>query len=568
MHQWHLRNRNSRIGLAALILVLAPGLRAQAPEAEVRARESAPPFQITVETNLVTVRVVVRDRQGRPVGGLTKDDFRLFDDGKPRPISGFAVEVGAAPAPTGGAPPAGTGSAHAIAAPFPERFVTLFFDDLHLEDGAVKQVRNAAWRYISTALRPQDRVGIVTSSGQTGTDFTADRNRLHDVLFKIAGHSRTLPTSHECPKIGEYQAYLMDQLLRSDAIEIAAAEGWECRCKGLNETAECADGERRMAIAQAAQIWDLADTQSLHALDLADAVVQRMSAMPGQRILVLVSAGFLTTTRGTMIDALIDHALRQNVVVNAIDAAGLYTRDAQDSILVYRHDLQNTKNQIENEGVSLQRDVLAAVAAGTGGTFFQNDNDFDAGIRETAQAPEIAYILSFALSDVKLNGRFHSLKVRLDKGGPFDIQARRGYFASAPAEAKAPAKSAIESLVFSQEQQQDFPATVTARTGASGLLIVIHVDIQPLRFRKEGDRNLDTLTFDTAVFDSDGKYVAGKESSLDFRLPGEKLQQLRQSGINAETRFRVPAGAYRIREVVRDTETGKTTTVNANVQVE
>jgi hypothetical protein len=51
---------------------------ADAPE--VRARDSAPPFQIRVETNLVTVRVVARDGKGRPAGGLhKKDDFRLFD---------------------------------------------------------------------------------------------------------------------------------------------------------------------------------------------------------------------------------------------------------------------------------------------------------------------------------------------------------------------------------------------------------------------------------------------------------------------------------------------------------
>src|ERR1019366_5190689 len=62
---------------------------------EVRAHESAPPFQIRVETNLVMVKVVVRDAKGRPVAGLRKEDFRLFDSGKPQDITGFAAETAA-----------------------------------------------------------------------------------------------------------------------------------------------------------------------------------------------------------------------------------------------------------------------------------------------------------------------------------------------------------------------------------------------------------------------------------------------------------------------------------------
>jgi len=47
----------------------------------------------------------------------------------------------------------------------------------------------------------------------------------------------------------------MDQRQQSDAIELATAEGWECHCKGINESGECRDAERQQAVAQAAQIW-------------------------------------------------------------------------------------------------------------------------------------------------------------------------------------------------------------------------------------------------------------------------------------------------------------------------
>jgi VWFA-related protein len=577
MQQWRWRNLHKRIGVPSLILAAGFGLRAQAPESEVRARESAPPFQIRVETNLVTVRVVVRDAQGHPVQNLHKDDFRLFDSGKPREILGFAVETAAGASPpttpstspaAGASPPTAPSTSPAAGAtPAARRFVALFFDDLHLDDGAVGETRDAAWRYLSTALQPDDRAAIVTSSSRTGIDFTGDREKLHDVLFKVAGHSRTIPTRGQCPSIGEYQAYLMDQRQQKDAIDIAVDEGWECRCKGINETGECRDTELRQAVAQAGQIWSLAETQSLNTLDLADAVVRRMAGMPGQRILVLVSPGFLTTTHGKMIDALIDRAVRQNVVVNAIDAAGLYTRDPRNPILISRMDLQTVKNQLVNAGLNVQRDVLAGIAAGTGGTFFHNSNDFNTAFRETAQAPELVYILSFSLADAELDGKFHTLRVTLNNSSGFDIQARHGYFANPQPAEKAPSKSEIESAVFSLDERRDFPATVTVIAEPSALKITIHVDIQDLQFRKEGDSNLNTLIFDTALFDHDGKYVEGKESSLDFRLPDAKLETLRQSGINAVVRIQIAPGAYRIREVVRDTESQKTTTLNSSAQV-
>ncbi|HLY18913.1 MAG TPA: VWA domain-containing protein [Bryobacteraceae bacterium] len=554
-----------KLKIAAL---MAAGFLARAQAPEVRAHESAQPFQIRVDTNLVVVRVSVRDAEGRPVGNLRKEDFRLFDEGKPREITGFTVETRSpktveAPASQPAVQP---GATTTPAAPAPQRFVALYFDDLHMETGGIGQTRDAAWHYVSTALRPDDRVAIFTSSDTGGLDFTADREKLHDALFKLAAHSRTNPLAHQCPAIGEYQAFLMEMRQQTDMIDLAAQEGYQCHCRGINDTAECADMERRNAVIQGAQIWDLADMQSHSALDMADGVVRRLAAMPGQRLLVLVSTGFLSATRASAIDSLVDRALRRNVVVNAIDAAGLRTKAYHDPILMAagRGDLETVKFRMENEGLEVQRDVLAGLAAGTGGTFFHNSNDFNQGFLETAQPPEISYVLSFSPADVRMDGKFHSLKVTVNNHAGWDLQARRGYFANLEA---APAKSEIQTLTFSQEERQGLPAAVTSITGGSSLTVKIHVDIGDLPFRKEADRNVNTLIFDTALFDHDGKYVAGKESSLDFRLPDARLDELRKAGINAQTSFPVTPGNYRIREIVRDAESGKVAALNSTVAV-
>src|ERR1017187_5868562 len=147
-------------------------------------------------------------------------------------------------------------------------------------------------------LRPEDRVAIFTSSNQVGIDFTDARAKLHDALSRLAPHSRTDPLSQECPAIGEYQAYLIAERQDRNALDLAAEEAREC-CKTRGECS--GDFSQR-----AAEIWDRAALQSLDALEVADGVIRRVASMPGQRILVLVSTGFLIATREREVGALIE----------------------------------------------------------------------------------------------------------------------------------------------------------------------------------------------------------------------------------------------------------------------
>src|ERR1035438_1174216 len=270
--------------LAVWIAMFAAGSGtvAQAPETpEVRGHESGPSFRIRVETNLVTVTVVVRDKDGRPVGNLEKKDFRLFDSGKLQEITGFRVET-AAPKPAAAEAPASKSgeTITPVARPTPERFFALFFDDFHMPIEDVTRTRSAAWHYLSTAVRPEDRVGIFTSSAKEQVDFTTDRDKLHDALFRLAPHSRTIPFMNRCPSIDAYQAYLIDQLQDPTALGIATAEGYECHCVGEgNPTPDCRGAQMQQARADAGQIWSLADSQSQWTLEAIQLVVRHLAAM-------------------------------------------------------------------------------------------------------------------------------------------------------------------------------------------------------------------------------------------------------------------------------------------------
>jgi hypothetical protein len=101
----------------------------------------------------------------------------------------------------------------------------------------------------------------------------------------------------------------------------------------------------------------------------------------------------------------------------------------------------------------------------------------------------------------------------------------------------------------------------------SKLIVSIHVDISSLRYRKEADRSVNTLIFNTALFDRDGKYVTGKEGSIELHLKDGSLEKFSKSGINAKTSFEVAPGTYRVREVVRDSESTGLSALNCEVQV-
>jgi hypothetical protein len=205
--------------------------------------------------------------------------------------------------------------------------------------------------------------------------------------------------------------------------------------------------------------------------------------------------------------------------------------------------------------------------------FFENSNDMDEGFRKVGALPEFAYVFGFSPQNLKFDGRFHSLKVSLSANARLTVQARRGYFAPRKAQDLAEQqKEDIEEALFSQDELSGLPVDVHTQffkmnERQSRLSVIAHMDLRPVHFRKQAGRNLNKITFVTAVFDRDGKYVTAKEKTIEFHLLDNTLNKLVQSGISTKTSFDVPPGAYVVREVVRDSEEGQLSGVNRMVEV-
>src|SRR5580704_15461073 len=165
----------------------APQTPAQSEKAvtEMTTHDEQATFKSRVD--LVMIPVVVRDGHGKPVAGLKKEDFQLFDRGKAQNISRFSIEK------AGGQTIKFSEDADAVAKPankeaesvIPQRFIAYLFDDVHASFGNLAFARQAAIKHISGDLTPSDRAAIFTTSGQGNVDFTDDKAKLLDAVNRL-----------------------------------------------------------------------------------------------------------------------------------------------------------------------------------------------------------------------------------------------------------------------------------------------------------------------------------------------------------------------------------------------
>src|SRR5580658_1128944 len=129
---------------------------------------------------LVEVLAVVRDGQGRTVPGLTRADFEVRDDGKPRQISAFSIQQAPPQTVTVPAPPKTTAAptAPVPATRPPKRTIALLFDDVNSKPSDFQLMRDGAIRFVKTGLAPGDRVGVFTMSQAYYLPFTSDAAEL------------------------------------------------------------------------------------------------------------------------------------------------------------------------------------------------------------------------------------------------------------------------------------------------------------------------------------------------------------------------------------------------------
>jgi VWFA-related protein len=565
--------------------------------AEVTQRDT--PFTFSTGVNLVLVPVVVRDREGRAIGTLKKEDFQLFDKSKLQEISKFSIEKAEAP-PTladtsietdaNGNPqskPAG-----AAAQPIAGHFIMWLFDDLHLSFGDLAQTREAAKRVLKESFAPGTRAAIYTTSGHTSLDFTDDRDKLDAALDQIKPWP-TIPTDavvKPCLDVSYFQADRIinandqqaalaaqaDYLSCPDAVGITAEASAVARQNGQTPNVQPYIAEPvRMLVLKEVEIG-FQDTRNT--LLILKGLVRRMSAMPGTRAIVMVSPGFYLVSDHRIDEMdVINAAIRNNVVISSLDARGLYSLtpggNADTPTGVTDPNTTNIKTNYERQAALANMDVLEEFAEDTGGAFFHDNNDFAAGLKLVATQPEYIYVLGFAPQNMKLDGSYHKLKIVLKNDAGLQMQARRGYFErnhlQDPAEE---AKEELKEAFFSRDEIHELPVELKTQFFKTGdlkatLSILARIDAKHLRYKKADGRNDNTLTVVGGVFDRDGKYVVGTQKVVDLKFRDQTLDALPEAGITVKTNLDVASGSYIVRLVVRDSAGNVMSALNGSVVI-
>ncbi len=413
------------------LLFCAAGVKAQT------AAGQAPEFTMSVDVQRVLVPVVVRDTTGDPVLGLKREDFQLKVNGKPYPISGFTVERRdlrgvKAPGPAAaegadGGGPAALQKSPGIPGSGKGRFLLFLFDDLHLTTEQLSFARKAAGEMLEAGFEPGDMAAVATTSGKTNSGLTRDRAQLQETLKRLVPQVIHAADGMACPNVGYYQADQIEN--RHNQMALGAAIQQVFACSPGMDAQRDRDQAERLAESAAMRALTLGHQDLQLTYYALGEFVRRMAGLPGERVVVLISPGFLRLSQEDITEEqkVLDLAARANVTINAMDARGVYTLEATASERSQGNArTMQTLQDFGRSAATSSENPLQELADGTGGRFFHNSNDLREGFRTLTEAASCVYVLELPVGDLKADGSYRRVEVKVNRGG-MQVEARRGF---------------------------------------------------------------------------------------------------------------------------------------------
>jgi VWFA-related protein len=531
---------------------------------------SQPVFKIPVD--VVVVSATVTDQKGEPVLGLTVDDFTVYEDGKPQPIHTFALESYKSLQATDPAQKvtAGVGVAEE-SEPTQPRLFSIVIDDLTTAREHYYPVTQAVRKFVEETLLPGDQVAIVSGSGRVQHPFTTDKQLLHAALGDLYRKLETsTATRSSCPVMTDLQA----QRIASggadiDSLNVAVQEAIICLHMEDAPQDMIPDIVRAAASGQVseAQYRNRALLRSLRQH------IRSLKHFEAKKNLILFSDGFLFEDLTYELQDIVDQALRAGVVLNAVDARGLYvgTFEASDNLRI-PYQLLMAKQRLLSEDVRIQGDPLNMMAHDTGGIFHQDSNDLHAGLKRISERQTHFYVLTYAAPSQKADGRYHRIKLEVSRPG-LQLSYRKGYYAPK------------EQLTFERRRKEDILEALQApgnvnqipiRTGyvyyrldesRYEVELLTQVDIRRMQFVEEDSRRRNLISLVVVALDDYDRYVDGLQKDVTFNLTPSGYSELLSRGFASKVVFRVPAGRYKIKTVVRESSESKMGSVTRGIEI-
>ena len=513
------------------------------------AQPAAPPdstFFESVDVEVVNVEVVVTDRQGRRVPGLSKEDFQLFEDGRPVEITNFYAADGADEGT-----PAGLPSASPPAGEAQRLYLAVFVDNLSLTPGARRRAIESL-KSFAGGLGADDRVVLATFDGSL------------DV--------RQLPTND--PGV---LATALDELGASTAL--AGFDAIEQRRIAQEiERARAAPPERRRLLRDSAyeEIRAYEDERVARVRRTIEAVGQltdSLAGLPGRKALLFVTGGMamrpgealhltfqaafgdqesplepFRVDASPLLQRLLDRANANRVtfyILGATDDSGSTPAESDGSLAREHQIIAEMSRAQPLLALADATGGLAAVTGSAGRSLLDRmSDDFDA-----------FYSLGYAPTRRDAGRRRLEVKVE-DRS--LTVRHREAFRPTTLAEQMG--ARALSALVLGEVEN---PLGVTIevegeeRQGRSFVVtLLVKLPLSKLALLPQGEVAEGRARFWVGARDEEGRTSELTEVALPFRVPTERLAAIGGETAATRVRLRLRPGPHVIAVAMRDEVAG------------
>jgi VWFA-related protein len=525
--------------------------------ARVEAQEE-PTF--TSNTSLVIIDVNVRDKAGNVIPNLTKNDFTLLEDGKPQTISVFDFQklegdAHLAPVPAikpvaektaATATPAATPKAAAKApsasnaAPIiryqDRRLVAMLFDFSTMAIPEQNRIQVAALQFIREQMKPADIVAVLSAS--TGPlkivqDFTDDKDRLEEVVKGFT--------------IGQ-------------ASELAGVAG-----NGGDSTSGEDTGTAFNADETEFNVFNT-DKQ----LATLESAAKMLAAFPEKKALLYFSSGISKSGNDNQaaLDAAVNAAKRSNVAFYPIDARGLVASapsgDASSASSRGTSSFTGGSMQSSRDSFAASQETLSTLAVDTGGKLFIDDNDLALGMEKARDDIASYYIVGYYSTNIKMDGKYRRVEVKLSKDVQAKLDYRSGYFGQKEFKkfTNTDKEDQLQQALMLGDPVTDLSLTAELdyfRLARDRYFVPFSVKIpgSEIALAKSKGNAQTEFDFIGQVRDTHDKLIAVVRDGIKIKLSEQTAAQLSAAPLAYDTGFTLPPGKYSFKFLARENETGK-----------
>jgi VWFA-related protein len=531
------------------------GAQAQAPATSTVEQPTPKPgnFVLRSQTNLVLVDVRVRDKSGRPVADLKQSDFKVFEDGVPQTVSSFSledVERLATATDEGGPPPtidlgklpASTTPARVSQVLQDHRLIVLFFDMTSMPVDDLTRSSKAAGDFVRTRMTLADLVAVATYTSELRVvqNFTNDRDALERALESVrVGESASLAEAGTEGEAGTTNAS-GQEIVNQDVSAAFTPDETEFNIFNTDE--------------KLAALESLADM---------------LKGVPGRKSVIHFSSGIERTgiENQAQLRAATDAANQANVSLYTVDARGLAALppggDASAASPAGTAVYSGAAVSSQISGLQGSRETLATLATDTGGRTFYDLNDFAPAFSEVQKENSSYYLLGYAPSNTKSDGRFRRIRVEVDRPG-VKVESRPGYFApkSFRQFTREDKELQLQQAMDLDTPFVDLPMAVEASyfrqpDGKFYIVLAAKIPGSAVSFLSKSETHQTEFDFAWRATDAAGHAIAALRDTLPVKLDPSTYQQVISGNILYEGGIVLPAGKYNLKVVARENRSGR-----------